>query len=475
MMRRFVTWAVSKVLNYYEGAQTFFGNTLLRGPNQAAHLDISKATREEIRRKAYFFEKNHPLVQKLAGLFEQYVVGQGIQFFPASSNTDWNLRAKATWDTWRKYAAVDNLQGFDSLQGIMARRWFIDGEIFVYLLTSDQGFPRIQLLESMRCKTPPKLATREGKDIFDGVQVDKNGRPVAYYFDDSEKPIPADKIVHIFEPERPGQYRGISFFASCIKTLHDLSDLQMFEMQAAKRAARTTDVVKKGPGQNTADILKRLKQGAATHAAAATPMAGAVEYLTEINGAKPVILDIGEEYTQYKSDRPSVVVQSFWQKLEASICAAVEIPYILVYPESMQGTVFRGAIDSAAATFRSRYAALVIHLTRIYEFAIENQLRLIGAPPIDWRNVDSRPPKAVNVDVGRNSSAVINEIAAGIRSHQGVIAEDGGDWKAVLRQKAETWAYVNELAAKYSVEPDKLISSGLPAASTQPTQGAQTE
>lgn len=474
MMRRFVTWAVGKVLNYYEGAQFFFSSTSLPGVNQPAHLDITKFTREEIRRKAYYFEKNHPLVQKLAGLFENYVVGQGIQFFPASSNPEWNLRAKATWDVWKKFSAIDNLQGFDSLQGIIARRWFIDGEVFVLLLTSAQGFPRIQLVESMRCKTPPKLAEREGKDIFDGVQVDGNGRPIAYYFDDSPKPISAEQVVHIFEPERPGQYRGISFFASCIKTLHDLSDLQMFEMQAAKRAARTTDVIKKGPGQNTADILKRLKQGAANHASAATPMQGAAEYLTEVNGAKPVVLELGEEYAQYKSERPSVVVQSFWQKLEASICAAVEIPYILVYPESMQGTVFRGAIDSAAATFRARYASLVIHLTRIYEFAIENQLRLIGAPPADWRNVDSRPPKAVNVDVGRNSSATINEIAAGIRSHQGVIAEDGGDWKAILRQKAETWAYAMELADAYGVEVENLIASALPPAA-QPTQGAITE
>jgi len=139
----------------YEGAQQTPYRSQIPGSLQSARLDASASTREVLGRKARYFERNSALVNRLADLFETYVVGTGIQFFPVSSDAEWNARAAAYLEAWKPFADLSSLQGFDTLQGIIARALLVDGEIFVVLTQGESGFPRIQLVESHRCATPP--------------------------------------------------------------------------------------------------------------------------------------------------------------------------------------------------------------------------------------------------------------------------------------------------------------------------------
>ena len=234
-----------------------------------ARFDATQATRVELTRKIRYFEQNSPLVQKLADLFELFTVGpNGLVMAPGSQDEEWVANAKAYYSDWAQAPDLCSLLPLASLQSLSARLWFIDGEIFLLKTRTDTPpyRPRIQLIESHRVGTPTApdqtlgyAGITTGKDqpnIVDGVEVDKKGRPIAYWVQDGFeagdfKRIPAENIIHIHEPSRVGQYRGITQFYAVLNPLHDLDDLMRMEMSVAKDQADTSKIIKTPTGEVT--------------------------------------------------------------------------------------------------------------------------------------------------------------------------------------------------------------------------------
>ena len=137
----------------------------------------------------------------------------------------------------------------------------------------------------------------------------------------------------------------------------------------------------------------------------------------------------------------------------------MRISALLVFPFSLQGTVTRADLDTAAAFFRSRSAVFAAVIREIYiwvmGWAVKYDRALDGAPE-NWWQVTIRPPKAVNVDTGRQSQAVLEELEAGTRTYQDVCAELGHDWRHVLRQKAVEAKFINDLADEFDVTREQI-------------------
>ena len=91
--------------------------------------------------------------------------------------------------------------------------------------------------------------------------------------------------------------------------------------------------------------------------------------------------------------------------------------------------------------------------------------------PADWEQVHIQPPRAVNVDVGRNSAAMLSELKAGTRTYQDVLAETGCDWRAKLRQKAAEAQYIRQLAQDYGVTEAEIADAAGQAIAEQAPQG----
>lgn len=458
----------------YEAAFGSPNRSLVPGVVQDAKFDITSTTREELVRKSRYYEKNNGLVNRLADIFEQYVVGTGILFLPASSAIDWNERANTYFRAWSRFADLTSRASWGTLQGMIARAWFIDGEVFLLKTRGASGRPRIQVIEAHRVKTPrlaidgiqaggfPKQAN--GATIIDGVEIDANGRPIAYHVEtispgrtSSFDRIEADFVVHVFEPSRPGQYRGIPFISSVLNDIIDLDDLQTFEMQAAKEAAATTNVIKTKAGEIAdEDVLK----GTAPSAFTAEQK---LQYYKERMRSEAVVLQNGDEMQQFRSERPSVATSGYWDYLTAKICAGVGIPKEIVLPSSMQGTSMRSVLEVAAAFFRQRSSALQDHLGQVYEFVIESGLALedpllIAGKPEDWFAWKARAPRSVSVDIGYSSSARVNEYRMGMTTLEDVYGELGQDWRERLRQKADEIAYASELAAARNIERAEVLT-----------------
>jgi lambda family phage portal protein len=469
-----IDWLARQVLARYEGASYSSGRSWIPGGVQSARFDASASTRMELVRKARYFEKNNALLNRMADLFECYTVGTGLPLQPASSSSTWNQSASVAWQRWTELADLTSLAGFGTLLSLAARTWFIDGEVFIILTRTAKGHPRLQLVEGHMVETPPELKHLEGDTIIDGVRIDRNGRPEGYYvarevgqgkkvyeFKD------AQFVIHLFEPSRPGQMRGLPFVYPVINDLHDLDDLQLLEMKAAKDAAEITNKITTESGEIDPDQLRRERFNQSREInTGATVTESKSAYYEDKLGGRTVVLRKGDDMEQYKSDRPSAATSGYWKILSEKICSGVGIPYVLCVPESMQGTVYRGALDMANAFFHARWSVISNVATRVYRFVMgfERNIGDLRDGPADWDRVTVCPPRAVNVDVGRNSNAMLAELEAGASNFEMIYSPMGLDWREQFRKLKEQQDFAREIGlALPSVAAAKPAEPGAPA------------
>jgi lambda family phage portal protein len=470
----------------YEGAEKWSDKRgFLPGWLQDAREDLDNCTREELVRKCRALEKNNAFVNRLADLFEQFTVGsQGLQIIPDSTDDNWNESTQQEWDDWGQYCDLTSLQGIGCFMSLAARRWFIEGECWIHLTRGETGLtrrgvpvfrPRIELIESHRIRTPESLANQEGRTIWDGVEVDPRGRPVAYHVAErisdpttsatKFRRIPAEEMIPVMEPSRPGQYRGEPFLTSCINDILDLRDLQYLEMLAAKDAAEVSNVLTNETGELSPAALRRSRTIEKSQDSGGNETSETrTQYVKTVLGGRTIALKRGETLTQHRSDRPSVTMQWYWDYLLAKVCSGAGISPLLVMARSLQGTVARGELDSANAFFQARSSVLQAAFKRVYaywvEWSVQFDPRLDGAPADgSWRRVESVGPPSVNVDSGYNSAALIAEVKAGHRTYSEIYGRRGLYWKKQFRQIGREQKFIDQVASENGISPGRMVDS----------------
>jgi lambda family phage portal protein len=481
------TLQTQDVQDRYEGAFTYWPNrSWIPGTVQDARFDADSSTRLELVRKSRYFERNSAVLNRCADIFEQYVAGAtGLQMIPSSGDEDFNHAASEWWAGWCKFPDLISQQPFGTLQSLMARAWFIDGECFIFKTYSeDTNRPRLQLVEGHRVATPTGMTTYKKNSVIDGVEVNKAGRPVAYWVRKSNLAVtpyldsysatgqpavedfdrvPAEQMIHLFEPTRPGQLRGLPFVYPVLNTLHDLDDLEIYQMAKSKSASEVTNVVTTLTGEANTAAARRVKYQIQTQNALGTPVQKqqSTYFETNVGAGTERYLKPGEKMEQFKQEEPSVATQWYWEWLVKKCCAGLGISSLLVLPFSLQGTVTRADLDISAQFFRSRSAVLAAVCREIYvwvmQWATQYDRALDGAPD-DWSAVTVRPPRSVNVDTGRNSQAMLAELEAGTRTYQDIFAEKGEDYRQQLRQKAKEARLINDLAKEFDLPREQIVA-----------------
>jgi capsid protein len=247
-----------------------------------------------------------------------------------------------------------------------------------------------------------------------------------------------------------------------LNDLHDLDDLQLLEMDAAKENAKVSRVIETANGELSEDEVQR---GTDEQVAADSGDITAIRrWYKETFGGEVEVMMRGDKYHQHAGERPSVVTQGYWDYLCSKICAGYGISKLLVYPWTLQGTVTRMDLDAQAGFFRSRSAVIASAVRRIWIWVMQwekSNNRLLADPPADWTRINIRPPRSVNVDVGRNSSALIAEYEAGLSTLDDIYGPGGFDYREKMRQRAIEFAEARELEREFNLPPGTLIKSTL--------------
>jgi lambda family phage portal protein len=205
-----------------------------------------------------------------------HTVGWGIVAKPARPNP----RALALWKAWAESTACD-ADGRDDIYGLeklVMRGVAESGEMLVRrrIRRLDDGLPiplQLQVLEPDFLDTAKTMNLPNGGHIVQGVEFDVLGRRAAYWLFGSHpgsslstgasvllgnsRRVPASEILHVYQRDRAGQVRAVSWFAPVIlpaKDLDEYGDAQLMKQKiAACLAVIQTDVNGDAPALGSAD------------------------------------------------------------------------------------------------------------------------------------------------------------------------------------------------------------------------------
>lgn len=268
----------------YEGASRADGWRVRRAGASARTDYIADA--REVRHRARALACNVPLIAQAVNVMVSCTIGTGI--VPRWVNDRDGVVAKR-WKAWTKLADYDGLLDFYGLQGKAWATMKVDGEVLARLRERRVGptvVPlQIQLLE-IDWLDVGRNEVRGTNEVIAGIEYDRRGERAAYWLFDrhpgdvglratlrESQRVPAEEIIHLFNPARPGQQAGISALAPVIPTVRDL---QVYE--DAEQARKNLETRWGAVGEWDESLLDgvKLPEG------------------VKDQGAGPAMLDLGE-------------------------------------------------------------------------------------------------------------------------------------------------------------------------------------
>ena len=211
-----------------------------------------------LRRKARAMALNNPLIRQYLQLLEQNMIGpRGIRLQAQVRNNDGNLNKKindkieAAWtDFWRDPWVDGRMSGVAG-EHLLARTMAVDGEVFVRRIRSSNyryGL-KLQMIDAdlVDHQLNRPRGTQGENEIRLGIEVDVWGKAVAMWVWSSQPQdintmiprdrlrIPAEEMIHLYDPERVNQTRGITWINSVMTSLNILDGY----VEATLLAART--------------------------------------------------------------------------------------------------------------------------------------------------------------------------------------------------------------------------------------------
>jgi lambda family phage portal protein len=212
-----------------------------------------------LRARGRELSRNNPVAKNFLNLLKANVVGpKGIGYQSQVRNNDGKLsrpindKIEASWKEWAKKGNC-TVDGKLSLRGVLELACSItatDGECFIRKV---RGFPNkwgfaLQMIDADQCDHLWSVpASKQTNEIRLGIEVDKWGRPVAYWISPGHpsdlggslvrERIPAEDMIHLYDPERVSQTRGVTWFHPVMLQLRMLEGYIEAELVAARTGA----------------------------------------------------------------------------------------------------------------------------------------------------------------------------------------------------------------------------------------------
>lgn len=217
----------------------------------SANAELKYGALPAVRSRARDLERNNPLARKYLLMCEANIVGQSFALKINSEDTK-AREVEAAFFKWLDRADVTGRYSAGDLQRAAVRLTARDGELFTRLYKSSE-FPDglgVQLLEADFVNDQCEQAYNGNTTVM-GVSLDRYGREVAFSVYDQHPGdigfgggaglktswVTADKIIHTFVSERPGQTRAPSWMAASMMSIRMLDGYREAELVAARIAS----------------------------------------------------------------------------------------------------------------------------------------------------------------------------------------------------------------------------------------------
>lgn len=411
--------------------------------------------------------------------------------------TEWQQKAEREFKFWAgsKFCDSTRVNNFYEIQQVACMSWLMNGDACILLEYEkpSRAFPyglRIHLIESDRVSTPHTTGNNvflyatnpdNGNRIFNGVEVDKNNRVVAYhvcntypnsnlYAKKEWKRVKAfgDRtgapgVLMIFETERAEQYRGVPYLAPVIESLKQLTRYSEAEMMAAVINGIFTVFITSENGTSefgftgVVDEEDRVSDDDINY---------------EIGPGLVNVLNAGEKVEIADAKRPSSNFDAFVTSLAKYVGAALEIPVEVLMKSFMSSySASRAALLEAWKAFRMKRAWIAADFCQpVYELFLSEAIAKgrLHAPgffldPLiraAYCGAQWNGPAQGMVDPVKEVSAAEKRIQIGISTRQRETTELlGGDFESNVAQLARE----NQIMQAAGLSSGKASSGGADA------------
>lgn len=425
---------------------------------------------------------------------------------------DWQHKAEMEFRLWggkKQNCDALGLNNFEALQQLAMKSWLMSGDVFVlvkrYPATPLNPYSmRLHVIEADRISTPsdfgggytlggftdavvPDGHPGAGNRVFDGVEVDANGRVVAYYISNTyPHQITTEQqkwtrvtaygdrtglpnILHIMDSERPDQYRGVPYLAQVIEPLLQLRRYTESELMAAlvqsfftAWIATETDQSDTPFNEVGAGDIAGVPSGNPDGSDASNISYDPNEY--EMGPGTVTHLAPGESVQFGSPNIPTAGFETFVKTICRLVGSALELPYdVLIKEFNSSYSASRGALLEAWEAFKMRRSWFVNDFCQpVYELFLAEavalgRLKAVGfyTDPLlreAWCGARWIGPVQGSLDPKKEAEAALMLTGHAIKTHDQVTREmSGGDWEENVDQLARE----NELLAASGSSPSQ--------------------
>ena len=462
--RHYTIYRSFEAAGYERTNSLWFGDYGISAADTASQLPtIRNRTREAA--------KNDPLVIRALQMYANNIIGaKGIVLRCNYSNGDKESsleiqdKVEKAWKLWCETPEYCDIQGRKPMRKILVqavRSWMREGEAILQIMPNAKNPFGISLMPIR----PDALAIDmidEEKKIYNGVEVDEDGRPIAYHFyknmtttgmfSGETKSVPAEYILHLFDEEYVGQRRGFPVFAGVLKSLKMGHDYTNAELTAAKADAMKCGIFKR-EGGDPAAVGDKDEQG---------------NMFQEREVGEALVLDEGWAYENPNPSRPNAGYGPFKKDLNRENASGLNLPYN-TWCNDLEGVSY-SSIRAGTLEDRDTWKML-------QEDVIEQILRPLFRRKCGWLNCAAtegalkvdlllledlrisdtwRPRRWQWVDPASDAKAAEIAVAHGWTTDSDVAAEQGSDYWDNAKTKAEenAWKKAQGLEEEETEKPD---------------------
>lgn len=387
---------------------------------------------------------------------------------------EWQRHTEAEFALWasRKDACdATGVNDFYGMQQLALLSWLMSGDVFAlvkrFAATGLAPYTlRLQLIEADRVRTPIESGAvlalnttgkaANGNAIYDGVEVQANGRIVAYHVANTY-PYQATlqltefqrieaygrrthlpNILHVMDAERPEQYRGVPYLAQVMEPLLQMRRYTESELMAALVQSFFTAFVKTEAGSDIIPFNEVPHDDISRDPN---------EY--ELGPGTMNMLEPGEDIVFGNPSHPNTGFDVFMRAMREQVGAALEIPAdLLMMSFNSSYSASRAALLEAWKAFRMRREWLVKDFCEpVYELWLTEAVALgrISAPgfltdPLIRRaylGADWIGPSQGQLDPTKEVQAATMAIEAGLTTREAeAIKLNGSDYVANVTKLA---------------------------------------
>lgn len=441
-----------------------------RSSERSADSELRPAIKT-IRSRSRDLARNNEYVKKYLNLLKNNVVGEKgftLQVKAVDSigklDQDGNQRVEAAFRKWGKLGncTVDGRMSWVDAQKMAIECLARDGEVFIvkHRGANFHDSFALEFLEPDQIDEQKNERLSNGNEIRMGVELDKFRKPVAYhvltyhpgdydYTVTGKSPkhirIPAERMIHLYDPNRAGQTRGEPWMASALPALKQLGALR----EAAIINAR----------------IGASKMGFFTSPSGDGFVADDLDGNMPIMEASPGTfhqLPNGVDFKTFDPQYPNNEFDSFHKAVLKGIASALGVSYVALSNdlESVSYSSIRQGALEERDSYRNLQKFMAEHFVRVvYDEWLSSAMEIntFGIPVRQYDRFSDAAEfrgKAWSwVDPQKEMNAAILGLKSGVLSLSDVASQYGKDVEELVSQIARDKDVAEQYGISYALEP----------------------